>query len=171
MRSGALAANDAISATSEACTFAACPIAPTSLRTPPIAPGHDFLFGKFIIAEPFLDPRIDPALACIVQRGFRLVDEARGFVLGGLVRTTVGRRGCCENWSSLGLLRDPWGAATPCQEQVGPKQARSRPGTHPNFTGGASTPGRALLVRHPLMRAQNDYCAKALRCRFGSGRV
>jgi hypothetical protein len=24
------------------------------------------------------------------------VDDARGFVLGGLVRTTVGRRGCCE---------------------------------------------------------------------------
>jgi len=31
------------------------------------------------------------------------------------------------------------GSATPCQEQVGPKQARSRSGRHPNFTGGART--------------------------------
>ncbi|MBV8181082.1 MAG: hypothetical protein JOY55_04215 [Mycobacterium sp.] len=41
-------------------------------------------------------PRIDPGLACIVQRRFRLVAEARGFVFDGFVRTTLGRRACCE---------------------------------------------------------------------------
>jgi hypothetical protein len=54
-------------------------------------------------------PRIDPGLACIVQRRFRLVDEARGFVFGGFVRATVGRRACCETGHFFALLRDPLG--------------------------------------------------------------
>ncbi|HEY1440292.1 MAG TPA: hypothetical protein VGF65_05535, partial [Mycobacterium sp.] len=83
----------------------------------------------------------------------RLADEARGFGFGGLVRTTVGRRAYCETGHFRRLLRDPWGAASPCQEQVGPKQPRSRSGRHPNspvvFTGGAGTPyaGRDDSIR------------------------
>jgi hypothetical protein len=40
-------------------------------------------------------PRIAPGLACIMYRRFRPVDEARGFVFGGFLVDTVGRRACC----------------------------------------------------------------------------
>jgi hypothetical protein len=52
-------------------------------------------------------PRIDPGLACIVQRRFRLVDEARGFVFGGFVRTTVARHAYCETGHFLASCEIP----------------------------------------------------------------
>jgi hypothetical protein len=69
-------------------------------------------------------PRIDRGLACIVQRRARLVDKARGFVFGGFVPATVGRRACCETGHFFALLQDPWDAVSPRQEQIGPKQPR-----------------------------------------------